>query len=87
MYTGTRFSSTARGISVYHHIAKLKSARNIANASPSLESYVGPLPPSTATALYNARVEPYLTMSCEVAFDAIPSPLETHERVQTTYLH
>ncbi|KAI0753475.1 hypothetical protein C8Q80DRAFT_1249994 [Daedaleopsis nitida] len=85
-YTGTTFSSTARDIFVHHYTAKAKSARNIANASLSLESYVGSLPASIATALYNARVEPHLTMSCEVALDVRPSSLEHLERVQTAYL-
>ncbi|KAI0628707.1 hypothetical protein C8Q77DRAFT_1067800 [Trametes polyzona] len=85
-YVGISLCSTARDIFMPHYEEKAAAARRAANASLSLESYIGPLPPSIALTLYRARVEPHLTAGCEVALDVRTDALKTLEDIQLNFL-
>ncbi|KAI0330374.1 hypothetical protein GY45DRAFT_1302958 [Cubamyces sp. BRFM 1775] len=85
-YVGMTFTTTQRDIFRDHYHRKAEKARNASNATLSLESYTGPLPPSVVLTLYRTHIDPHLTAGCEVALDVRPNALADLEDVQRTYL-
>ncbi|KAI0363317.1 hypothetical protein BV20DRAFT_958508, partial [Pilatotrama ljubarskyi] len=84
---GVTFTSSAPDIFREHSWQKVAAAERVASACYSLESYVGPLPPTVALQLYRAHVDAHLTAGCEIALDThLPGPIAALERVQHTYL-
>ncbi|PIL29435.1 hypothetical protein GSI_08377 [Ganoderma sinense ZZ0214-1] len=85
-YVGVTLSSTTPDIFQPHYTRKAQAARTLANATLSLESYMGILPPRMLHTLYQARVDPHLTYGCEVMLDVCPSSVAQLEAVQHTVL-
>ncbi|CDO70999.1 hypothetical protein BN946_scf184844.g3 [Trametes cinnabarina] len=85
-YVGTTLTSTHADIFHLHYANKANKARAAANATLSLTSYTGPLPPLLALELYRSHVDPHLTAGCEVALDSRPSALREIEDVQAAFL-
>ncbi|KAI0348896.1 hypothetical protein OH77DRAFT_1375126, partial [Trametes cingulata] len=85
-YVGMTFCSTSRNIFARHYERKSITTRQISNATYSLESYIGSLPPNLACALYKAWVDPHLTAGCEVALAITLAATSALEKVQLTYL-
>ncbi|KAI0367105.1 hypothetical protein BV20DRAFT_1045787 [Pilatotrama ljubarskyi] len=85
-YVGMTFTSTERDIFLHHYAKKHAAAQRAANATLSLESYIGPLPPDIALTLYRTHVDPHLIAGCEVALDCRPGALSALQNVQHTYL-
>ncbi|KAI9057508.1 hypothetical protein FKP32DRAFT_1583696, partial [Trametes sanguinea] len=85
-YVGMTVSSTTHDIFTPHYAAKAQTATRAANATMSLASYTGPLPPTVALQLYRSHVDPHLTAGCEVALDVRSTALNDLLPIQSTFL-
>ncbi|KAL7285334.1 hypothetical protein ACG7TL_000429 [Trametes sanguinea] len=85
-YVGMSLTSVHADIFLPHYTAKADAARRAANATLSLSSYTGLLPPSLALQLYRSHVDPHITAGCEVALDIRPTAAHDLHDVQTAYL-
>ncbi|KAJ3546978.1 hypothetical protein NM688_g5451 [Phlebia brevispora] len=85
-YIGVIFSSTTPDIFRTHLHTCARRARQLAYGCYSVEGYIGALPAWVARTLYTARVDPHLTLACEVIPDVVRSELAPLEDVQHMYL-
>ena len=85
-YVGIRFVSTHRCIFAKHYKVKASKARDVANATFTVEGLIGSLPPADACILYMARVDPHLTFGAEVTLDVDETLLDTLADIQHAFI-
>jgi hypothetical protein len=87
-YVRIFFDSSSTFLFQDHSHQKASKVHNIANATFTLNNYIGALPPKEGIILYKAQIDPYLVYGCEVAvaLDVSLPALSELEGVQHMYL-